>query len=127
VANAGHQPPLVCSRRFSGISELDDATAVALGVLPEMSYPEEVYELVAGDVVLLYTDGINEAMNRQGTDYGMGRLRKAVTSGPADPAQVVERVVADVRRFVGNTPQSDDQTLVAFGVTVADQPTKPPR
>ncbi|MCA9666983.1 MAG: SpoIIE family protein phosphatase [Myxococcales bacterium] len=117
VANAGHQPPMVCSSRFAGISELDDATAVALGVVPEMEYPQEVYELVAGDVVLLYTDGINEAMNRHAQEYNMQRLRNAVVSGPAEPSQVVQRVVADVRRFVGNAQQSDDQTLVAFGVT----------
>ncbi|MCC6748684.1 MAG: SpoIIE family protein phosphatase [Deltaproteobacteria bacterium] len=120
VANAGHQPPMVCSRRFAGTSELDDATAVALGVLPDTVYPQEVYQLIPGDVVLLYTDGINEAQNRHGQEYGMARLRHAVANGPADPRQVVQRLVADVQRFVGSTAQSDDQTLVAFGVTARD-------
>lgn len=119
VANAGHQPPLVCSRRFSGISELDDCTAVALGVVPDTVYPQEVYQLVPGDVVLLYTDGINEAMNRHGQEYGMQRLRLAAANGAAEPAIVLQRVVADVRRFVGSAAQSDDQTLVAFGLTAA--------
>lgn len=123
VANAGHQPPIVCSHRFSGVSELDDATAVALGVVPEMHYPQEIYQLVPGDVVLLYTDGINEALNREGKDYGMGRLRYAITGGRAAPAEVVRRVVADVQRFVRGAPQSDDQTLVAFGLKVAERPT----
>lgn len=117
IANAGHQPPMVSSSRFEGISELDDSTAVALGVVPDMVYPQEVYQLVAGDVVLLYTDGINEAMNRQQEEYGMTRLKQAVTAGPAEPKAVVQRVIADVRRFVAGAPQSDDETLVAFGVT----------
>ncbi|MBK6849425.1 MAG: SpoIIE family protein phosphatase [Proteobacteria bacterium] len=121
VANAGHQPPIVCSHRFSGVSELDDAMAVALGVVPEMHYPQEIYQLVPGDVVLLYTDGINEALNREGKDYGMMRLRKAITGGRAEPAEVVRRVVADVQRFVRGAPQSDDQTLVAFGLKVGER------
>jgi phosphoserine phosphatase RsbU/P len=116
VANAGHQPPLVVSRRFNGLGELDDATCVALGVMPDMVYTEKVYELAAGDVILLYTDGINEAMNKHHQEYSMDRLRVAMSTGPIEPAAVVQRVLADVHRFVGGAAQSDDQTLVAFGV-----------
>ena len=117
VANAGHQPPMVCSIRFEGISELDDATAVALGVVPDMEYPQEVYELVPGDVIVLYTDGINEAMNRQGQEYGMQRLRQALVAGPVEPKHCVQRVIRDARRFVGGAAQSDDQTVVALGLS----------
>jgi phosphoserine phosphatase RsbU/P len=116
VANAGHQPPLVVSRRFEGLGELDDATGVALGVMPDMVYAEKVYELAAGDVILLYTDGINEAMNKHHQEYSMDRLRTAMSTGPVEPGAVVQRVLSDVHRFVGSAAQSDDQTLVAFGV-----------
>jgi sigma-B regulation protein RsbU (phosphoserine phosphatase) len=116
VANAGHQPPMVVSTRYSGIAELDDATAVALGVIGDMEYPQKVYKLLPEDVVLLYTDGINEAMNRQSQEYGMDRLRAAVSRGPLSPKQLIERILADVHRFVGGAPQSDDQTLVTFGL-----------
>jgi sigma-B regulation protein RsbU (phosphoserine phosphatase) len=119
VSNAGHQPPLVVSPRFSGLVELDDATCVALGVMPDMEYQEKVYELVAGDVVVLYTDGINEAMNKHHQEYSMERLRAAVSNGSPDPALVVQRVLADVHRFVGGAAQSDDQTVVAFGHRLA--------
>ena len=115
------QPPLVVSPRFTGLVELDDATCVALGVMPDMEYQEKVYELVAGDVVVLYTDGINEAMNKHHQEYSMERLRAAVSNGAPDPAQVVQRVLADVHRFVGGTAQSDDQTVVAFGHRLATQ------
>lgn len=114
VANAGHQPPMVVSSRYSGIAELDDATAVALGVIGDMEYPQKVYKLLPEDVVLLYTDGINEAMNRQSQEYGMDRLRAAVSRGSLSSKQLIERILADVRRFVGGAPQSDDQTLVTF-------------
>ncbi|MCB9555603.1 MAG: SpoIIE family protein phosphatase [Deltaproteobacteria bacterium] len=119
VANAGHQPPMVCSTRFEGISELDVASSVALGVVPDTVYPQETYELVPGDVIVLYTDGINEAMNRKGQEYGMRRLRSVLVTGPVAPQAVAERIIADIRRFVGNTPQSDDQTIVAFGLSAA--------
>ncbi len=116
LANAGHQPPLVVSDRFQGVAELEDPSAVALGVLPGTEYPVRVYELKPGDVVMLYTDGINEAMNRQGGDYGMDRLRSVVAQPPCDPASLCQRVMADQRRFVGGAAQNDDQTLVAFGL-----------
>jgi serine phosphatase RsbU (regulator of sigma subunit) len=119
LANAGHQPPLVISERFEGVAELEEATAVALGVVPGMDYPQKVYELKPGDVVLLYTDGINEAKNRQGHDFGMDRLLSVLAQGPPEPSALVTRVMADVRRFVGGAPQSDDQTLVAFGLAPA--------
>jgi serine phosphatase RsbU (regulator of sigma subunit) len=126
LANAGHQPPLVVSDRFQGVAELEDPSAVALGVLPGTEYPVRVYELKPGDVVLLYTDGINEAMNRQGHDYGMDRLRSVVAQPPCDPASLVQRVVADQRRFVGGAAQNDDQTVVAFGILppLARQPSR---
>jgi phosphoserine phosphatase RsbU/P len=117
VSNAGHQPPMVASRRAEGVTELDDATAVALGVVPELVYPQQAYKLIAGDVVLLYTDGLNEATNRQRQEYGMNRLRHVVTGCPPAPSQLVQRLVADVQRFVGGAAQSDDLTLLAFGVT----------
>ncbi len=117
VSNAGHQPPMVASARFEGVAELDDATAVALGVVPGMEYPQKVYRLMPEDAVLLYTDGINEAMNRQSQEYGMDRLRTCVGNGPVDSGRLLRRVLADLRRFVGGAPQSDDQTLVVFGLT----------
>jgi serine phosphatase RsbU (regulator of sigma subunit) len=116
LANAGHQPPLVVSDRFQGVAELEDPSAVALGVLPNMEYPVRVYEVKPGDVVVLYTDGINEAMNRQEHDYGMDRLRTIVAQPPCEPASLVQRVMADQRRFVGGAAQNDDQTVLAFGL-----------
>lgn len=116
VANAGHQPPMVASARFEGVAELDDSTAVALGVVPGMEYPQKVYRLMPEDAVLLYTDGINEAMNRQSQEYGMDRLQTCVGNGPADPARLLGRVLADLRRFVGGATQSDDQTMVVFAL-----------
>ena len=116
VANAGHQPPIVCGERFHGISELDDATSVALGVVKDTEYRQETYKLVQGDVIVMYTDGINEALNRRREEYGMRRLHRAISSAPPDVEVLARQVVSDVRRFSGTAPQSDDQTLVVFGL-----------
>jgi serine phosphatase RsbU (regulator of sigma subunit) len=116
MANAGHQPPIVCSRQQGAVAELDDATAVALGVVSDITYPEEQYPLIPGQAVLLYSDGINEAVNRQGQEFGMKRLLRVIGQCPPRPRAIVRRVVADMHRFVGGAPQNDDQTIVAFGV-----------
>lgn len=117
IANAGHQPPLVCGARFEGVSELDEATSVALGVAPSMTYDQIVYQLVPGDIVLLYTDGINEAIDQNGDEYGVPRLRRAISRSSAEVTAVVEDLVADLNDFVGGVPRSDDRTIVAFGLT----------
>ncbi|MFH1131753.1 MAG: SpoIIE family protein phosphatase [Pseudomonadota bacterium] len=113
-ANAGHQPPFLLSKQTSDLVELDDATAVALGVVPDTDYPQAIRQLSQGDAVLLYTDGINEALNRQRQEYGIDRLRQVVAQSPPEPSVVIERILSDINRYVGGAPQSDDQTLVAF-------------
>ncbi len=124
LSNAGHQPPIIASPRFEGTCELDEATSVALGIIDDAEYDQKTFKLIPGDSVLLYTDGINEAMSPQKEEYGMDRLRAMAANGPTDPEHMVNRVVADVRRFVRGASPSDDQTVVAFGL-VADPGSRP--
>jgi sigma-B regulation protein RsbU (phosphoserine phosphatase) len=116
LSNAGHQPPIVASSRFEGVAELDDATSVALGVVPDIHYHEQIYRLLPEDAIILYSDGINEAMNRQHHEYGMDRLRQIISKGKCDPTQIIQRIVADVNRYVGGAKQSDDCTIVSFSL-----------
>lgn len=125
LANAGHQPPIIIRSSRTGHIEIDDATAVALGIMPNIKYGEATYQLGVGDSVLLYTDGINEALNLEGKDYGMDRLRKVITQVPPEPNLLIKRIVADLHHFIGNAPQSDDQTLLAFRLLARD-PRQPP-
>jgi sigma-B regulation protein RsbU (phosphoserine phosphatase) len=68
-----------------------------------------------GDVVVLYTDGITEAMDADERQFGFPRLQEALASAPGGAPAVGEAILAAVRRHVGGHPPSDDMTLLCFG------------
>jgi serine phosphatase RsbU (regulator of sigma subunit) len=89
-----------------------DAGAHFERVLEEMEVP-----LASGDVFVFFTDGISEAMSVSGELFGEDRLRQALQGdGTASSAELRERVLADVRRFVGEAAQHDDMTLVVLSI-----------
>ena len=114
VVNAGHMQPIV--RRASGqIFHPDERCKdVPVGILDSASFPEYEIELELGDCVLIYTDGVNESMNRDGQQFGIPRMVEAYKSSPADPQQIISNVMTDVRNFVGNENQFDDICIVCF-------------
>lgn len=112
--NAGHNPPLVL--RDGKMRELDKGGLV-IGIHRDERYGQSQVPLHPGDVILLYTDGITEALNFEGQRFGTDRLRESLRKyGPMDAQQIVKNILWDVRRFVGLAEQSDDQTLVALKV-----------
>ena len=71
-----------------------------------------------GDCLLLYTDGVTEALDSAGDEFGVERTIESVRASARDGAQaVVNRVIEDVRDFSGTTPQNDDITLIAIRKT----------
>ena len=71
--------------------------------------------LSPGDTVVLYTDGVTEAMNGDGEQFGLGRLCKLFeATAPQDPERASLAVFEAVNAFVGETPQSDDITCLTF-------------
>ncbi len=115
VVNAGHPPAIVRKRDGSLIRIGEKFTGLPLGVLPGFSYRAETLQLSSLDSVILYTDGITEAMNERSEVYGFERLEAFLQSAPLNVEQLGESLIADVRRFVGARPQSDDMCLVCFG------------
>jgi serine phosphatase RsbU (regulator of sigma subunit) len=108
--NAGHNPPYLYDR--DGRRTLD-ATAVVLGMIDGMPFPEASAELRAGSRLLLYTDGVTEAENRAGEQFGDERLEAAVGGpGPSEPAGALDAIIAAVVRFRGTARQSDDITMM---------------
>ncbi len=114
VASAGHPPALL--RRAGGrIDRVGDETAgMPLGVLREAEYSSSVATLEPGDVVVLYSDGI-EAMNPKSQTLSFGRLCGHLLEAPAGVAATGESLLAAVRDHAAGRPQFDDLTIVCFG------------
>jgi sigma-B regulation protein RsbU (phosphoserine phosphatase) len=114
LSSAGHLPPLI--RKADGsVKRLPSAGGSPLGMLPGMQFGQDEVTLERGDAVVLYTDGIIEAMNAREELYGYGRFESLLTKSSADPESLKASVIAGVSKFTGLAPQHDDLTLVCFG------------
>ena len=113
-SNGGHDAPLLV--RSDGTSELLPLTGgVALGVAPDFEFPSQSVQLEAGDTVVLYTDGVTEAMNGEGEQFGVSRMHEVFAANPPENSEQAARAMFDaVRDFVGDTPQSDDITCLVL-------------
>ena len=78
-------------------------------------YPQSDVPLEPGDVILTYTDGVNEATDPDGGMYSNSRVQDLLSSAPEDATHVGQALVADVRSFSGGLRQSDDICLLCFG------------
>ncbi len=112
LSNAGHIPPLLLRADSGEVEELDEATNLALGVLPDAIYEEVTLPLAAGDSVLLCTDGVVEARSKTGDEYGFERLADTMKSTAG--VRMLEVVLKDIHRFTQAAPQYDDITMVYF-------------
>ncbi|MDD4127484.1 MAG: SpoIIE family protein phosphatase [Methanomicrobium sp.] len=114
--NAGHNPPMIYHYADKTISELA-STGIAMGAMEDAEYKSKVCPLKSGDVMVLYTDGITEAMNEKEEMYGESRLQDIIRSSVNFPAKdILKRILDDVKLFSGNAPQYDDITLMVIQV-----------
>jgi len=112
VCNAGHLAPLfISSRSIQSI----DATGLPLGLFCDQQFSTVQLQLAAGDKVVLYTDGLSEAQNASGTEYGTERLmRLAREWGVVTPRDIVAACRNDVSVFLDGSQKTDDFTLLAL-------------
>ena len=114
-ANAGHNPPYI-KRADGGIERVETEKACVVGVLKDMAYGEGRILMAPGDSMLLYTDGVTEAMDSAQRLFSETRLADLLVSSRQPSAQaLVEEIAAEVRQFENGTEQSDDITLLALG------------
>lgn len=112
--NAGHNPPLLW-RAHSRAPEYLATGDRALAITSDFVYHAHWLTLEPGDLLLLYTDGVNEATNADDALFGMERLEDAIRENASGTAlQVLRQIDARVRGFTGAYPQSDDITVVAL-------------
>ncbi|MCY4113963.1 MAG: SpoIIE family protein phosphatase [Chloroflexi bacterium] len=113
-ANGGHNTPLVVHADGTS-TELPLTDGVASGVMPELPYRQGQVTLAIGDTVVLYTDGVTEAMNADGEEFGVDRLREVFAANPPQDCEQANRTIFEaVHAFAGETPQSDDVTCLVF-------------
>ncbi len=84
-----------------------------LGCLPDSDFEDEKISVKNNDVLVIYSDGISEAMNESEEEYGEERLRKLISNHIEEsPDKIIENILSDVSKFVGKASQWDDMTLM---------------
>ena len=112
--NAGHNPPILLSDKEA---QPLDVGGPVLSILASIPYQEAQLDLHSGDLLVIYSDGFSEAMNRRFEEFGEERLLEVVTAArDSSPEEVIERSFEAVRQYSGGAPQTDDMTMVALKV-----------
>ena len=115
-ANAAHLPLMVFRSATGTLGKLD-AKGLPIGVERDAAYEQKRLPLSPGDVLILCTDGIVEAMNEEGQQYTLGRLKTVIERDARDGVdKLVEAIRGDMERHVGAARQHDDQTLLLLQV-----------
>ena len=118
--NAGHNPPLLV--RAGGAVEQLPAGGIPLGVMASAAYPYGETLLGPGDTLYVYTDGVTEAVNEFGAEYGDARLEQLVRADANAGAKArLERLLQSVDQFAGAAPQSDDITCLVLHVDAGNR------
>ena len=118
VARAGHDPPLHFIKATGEIRPVKPK-GIAIGIddgeVFDRAMALESVVLAPGDSLLLYTDGVNEALDAAGEEFGMDRLLEIFrTQSAKTAAGLVESITAEIQEFAGKAPQNDDITLIAI-------------
>jgi sigma-B regulation protein RsbU (phosphoserine phosphatase) len=109
--NAGHNVPIL--RRTSGAVQRLEAGGIPIGIFAETPYQVGTTLLERGEWLVIFTDGVVEAVNQKDEEYGEAALLRLVDRESASsPAELLRSLMADLDRHVGNTPQHDDITCL---------------
>jgi len=115
--NAGHNPPLLFREGENNIIELE-AKGIPLGVAQDIEVEEKEISLLTDDILVLYTDGVTEAINENEEEFGKSRLIQLINdSRLLNAEEIVTTVQNEIISFAGNQPQYDDITLMILKVT----------
>ncbi len=113
--NAGQNPPLLFSA--SGVRKLETGGMI-VGLFAHASYEQEEVQLSAGDLLAIYSDGVSEALNPAGDEYGEERIQQTVAPNWLEPSDaVLQTLLTSVRTFAQGAPQNDDVTALVVRFT----------
>ncbi len=118
IARAGHDAPLLYTSKDRKITKVNPpgmALGVDSGSVFDRLTRNHIVHLDVDDCLVLYTDGVTEALDAQGMEFGMEKMTQAVqTSAPEGAPAIVKRLTDDLRNFAGATPQNDDITMIVI-------------
>jgi phosphoserine phosphatase RsbU/P len=115
IANSGLPYPI---RWSAGTAAKIDLPGVPLGLVPETEYEQRTFELVSGDLYVFCTDGVSEASDLDGQEFGTARIIETIERLHAEPTQtIVDGIFEAVRTFRRDGPPADDMTAVAVRIT----------
>ena len=111
-SNAAHSPLLMFKNRNSSFLEID-TPGLPIGIESTVSYEQKIIKLESNDILALYTDGITEARNKENKEYSQYSLQRVLKNDARlSPAEIVDSLRLDLKNFVGDSRQHDDQTLL---------------
>jgi sigma-B regulation protein RsbU (phosphoserine phosphatase) len=118
LCRAGHDAPLLYRVKDKSVSRINPpgmAVGIDSGGVFNRVTNDFTLTLETGDCLLFYTDGVTEAFDAQGDEFGMERLIESLVDSAGDgPAEMIARLTDDVRAFIGAFPQQDDITIIAI-------------
>jgi len=116
--NAGHNPPCLVRCAGQGVEIIELSTGgTVLGLFPELAYTDAEIGLRSGDLLVAFTDGVTEALNAAGDEFGEDRLKNLLRSAAGTSADAVSaRLSAQMREWIGEAEQYDDLTFVVLAV-----------
>ncbi|NOX54985.1 MAG: SpoIIE family protein phosphatase [Planctomycetes bacterium] len=115
LVNAGHMSPMIL-KPDGELEEIDDETiGLPVGVVEDYPYDVVRRPVAPGEIIVLFTDGVDEAMNPDGELYTLDRMRQFIRNNRGGAAELGEALLADVRRHANGRPQNDDITIMTFG------------
>jgi sigma-B regulation protein RsbU (phosphoserine phosphatase) len=117
VCNAGHPPPIAILRGRGAVGPdvvKIDATGLPIGMFCSEQFTSQPLRLGSGDTLLLYTDGLLEAQNANGEEYGIERVSLLAATAPPQPKATIAACVRDLAAFRGTAGSTDDLTILAI-------------
>jgi sigma-B regulation protein RsbU (phosphoserine phosphatase) len=109
-SNGGHNPPFLITK--DGVKRLETGGLI-LGLFGHAEYEEETLQLEPGDVLVVFSDGVSEAVDVAGEEFGDERIVAAVAAcSNRDPKYLLDALLEEVKKFSAGTPQRDDVTVV---------------
>lgn len=114
MVNAGHMSPMI--RKPDGSIEefSEDIVGLPIGVMEDYPYDFVERDINPGEMIILFTDGVDEAMDPQGNLYTLERMRDFIKDGPTTADEMGKALLADVRRHANGRAQNDDITIMTF-------------